>query len=286
MSDRIYYINGRFVSEADAQISALDLAVLRGYGVFDSLRTYDGRPFQLEAHIDRLVRSAELVGIELPWGHRELSNALQTVLAASPFPETSLRVVVTGGVSDDFFTPTGKPSLIIIALRLDPYPREIYENGVRVATAHLERFLPVAKSTNYLAGQISVRQAKKKDPGVHEVIYVNRAGDITEAVTSNVFGVVGGGLVTPESDVLPGITRQVVLEIAGPAMPVEVRRLSLEALYEAEEAFITGSKKEVMPIAVIDGRQLPPPVPGPRTKQIMELFRHYVETFKNGPARS
>ncbi len=283
MSDRIYWINGKFVREQDAQISALDLAVLRGIAVFDSMRTYGGRLFQRSAHVERLARSAALLGIDLPWSHAEISRALETVMAACPFPETSLRILVTGGVSEDFFTPSGPPSLIIIGLQLDPYPEEIYKQGIRVATARLERFMPAAKSTNYVAGQIAVREAKKEDPAVQEVLYVNRAGEITEAVTSNVFAVISGCLVTPESEVLPGITRQVVIEISRPVMPVEVGKLSLKELYAAEEVFITGSKKEVMPVAAVDGRPMPSPVPGSRTQQIMERFRRYVEAYKNEP---
>ena len=187
MSDPIFYVNGEFIPSQKAMISATDLAVMRGYGIFESLRTYVGRPFRLDEHLVRLEKSAEAVGLQLPWTNNLLSDVVLETLARNEYPESRIRLVVTGGESDNYFTPKGKPGLIVMASPLNPYPQDYYQKGIKVATADVERYLPLAKTIDYIAGVMMLKDAHSVDPDIFEVLFVNRHGHVTEGITSNVF---------------------------------------------------------------------------------------------------
>lgn len=278
----VYYVDGRFVPPGAATVSATDLAVLRGMGVFDSLRTYAGRPFMLEAHLDRLENSARMAGLALPWTRSKLVGIIEQVLARSPYEETSLRIVVTGGEGANFFTPQGRPSLIVIGTELKPYPAELYQSGIKVATAALERPLPGAKTTDYLHGHMALKRARQADPEVFEVIYVDRHDRATEGVTSNLFAFFDEFLVTPGTGVLPGVTRQLVLDLAGRMFQVQEADLPVGRLRRADEIFITATIKEIMPVREFDDVIWRGGAPGPNTRRLMDAFQALVAAFTAG----
>lgn len=282
VDEPIYYLNGAFLPASQAVIPVTDLAVLRGYGVFESFRTYGGKPFRMAEHLERLQRSAELIALRLPWSREELAGIVLATLARNPFPEASIRVVVTGGESENLFTPQGQPGLVVLARPLTPYPEAYYRQGVRVATAPAERFLPQAKTIHYVPGMVALAEARARDPDIVEVIYVDRLGRVTEGVTSNVFAFIDGRLVTPGADILYGVTRQVVLELAAPLFEVEERELPLELLRRADEIFLTGSVREIMPVCALDGATVGAGGPGKRTRALMATFRQRVERFVQG----
>jgi branched-chain amino acid aminotransferase len=273
MTDPIYYINGQFVPESRALIPATDLGLLRGFGVFETLRTYTGRPFRLEDHLSRLQRSADLIGLELPWPADELAELTYRTLEENSFSETVLRILVTGGsAADGFPKDNGIPSLLMMPSPLRPYPEDCYDQGIRVATAEVERFMPEAKTTFYLPGMLALRAARRTDPEIGEALLVNRGGLVTEGVISNLFLVRSGTLVTPGRDILPGITRGVVLELAASRMPVEVRDVRRSELLQADEIFLTGTVREVMPVSAVDGRVVGDGRCGPRTREIQQAL--------------
>ena len=279
MSDEnaVCYIDGQFVRGGEARVPARDLAVLRGYGVFDYMRTYGGKVFRLEDHLTRLERSVALVDLALPLSREALRGVIEEALARNGYAESGVRVVVTGGTTADSITPVAGSRLMVLVDPLHRYPDSCYEDGIRVITFRDERFLPEAKTINYTPAILALRRAKAQ--GAMEAIHVDRHGRVLEATTSNLFAFVGGALVTPGRDILLGVTRQVVLELAEGVFPVEVRDIALEELLAADEVFITASNKEVMPVVAVDERVIGDGRPGARTCELLRLFREYAAGY-------
>lgn len=271
----IYYIDGRFVVESEAVVSVNDLAVLRGYGVFDFLRTYGKKPFHLDDHLRRLERSARLIGLALSWSRQEIADIVQEALSRSDHSECNIRIVVTGGGSEDSITPMDRPRLMVMVTALLRMPSEWYTDGVKIITSHIERFIPGAKSINYIPGILALRDAR--DQGGVESLYVDGGGQVLEGTTSNFFGFVDGGLVTPDTGILPGVTREVVLDLVKDAFPVEVRPIHKNELILMDEAFLTSSNKEILPVVRIDANTLGDGKPGSSTREVMARFRSYTE---------
>ncbi len=329
----MFYVNGQYVKEEEAKISILDLAILRGFGVFDYLRTYGGRPFHLWDHLLRLKYSAEHVGLTLPHSLAEIQEIVHTVqnlnhlsyraqeglvnfglcetksnrseafrmrnpslngkgdeenrfgeVAASPNSpnltergiEASIKLLVTGGVSVDQFTPHPQSNLIVFAYPLSSYPDPFFTEGIKVITTRLNRSLPTSKTTQYTPAIVAMQRGKKQN--AQEALYINAQNEILEATTSNFFAFKNGTLYTCCSDeVLIGITREVVLKLSLPHFPIEKHPLRYEEIGEMEEAFITASNKEVMPVVQIDDLKIGNGKVGPKTQQIMNLFRAYTQ---------
>ena len=279
MIDSICYIDGKFISINEAKIPVTDLIITRGYGVFDTLRTYGGKPFRAEDHLRRLERSAFLIGLTLPRTRTEISQVIHEILSSNNYPEASIRIIVTGGESDDFFTPSDKPSLIVMATPLHTYQDDYYIKGAKVATAEIERYLPEAKTIDYTQGEVAMRLAKDHDTEIVEILCVDRNKKVTEGIASNVFAIFGNTLVTPGENILLGITRQVVLELAESLFKVEIRNLSMSEFLEANEIFITGSTKEIMPITAVDSAVVCGGCCGPNTKKLMDVFQDMTQRF-------
>jgi branched-chain amino acid aminotransferase len=273
----IYYVDGKFVPASEAVISVNDLALLRGYGVFDFLRTYNSVPFLLDAHIDRLRRSAELIDINFPWSGRELTDIVIDTLSRNRYPESNIRMLITGGDSPDGLTPIGKSRLLVMVLPLKRLPPVFYETGVKLMTSRIQRLFPGAKSTNYIAGIRAMAAAKKA--GAAESLYIGRGNQVLECVTSNFFGFIGNTLFTPESDILPGITRKVVLDLAAGIFNIEIREMTLDELKDLDEAFITSSNKEVLPVVQVDDLRVGNGFPGKNTQRLMKLFTAFTADY-------
>jgi branched-chain amino acid aminotransferase len=280
-TDFVYYVNGEFVPAATASIALNDLGIVRGYGVFDVLRTYGPVPFALRQHLERLQRSAAALELPLPWPLAQLAEIVHTTLARNGHPhDVTVRLVLTGGASANFLTPEDKPSLAVILAPVRPYPPEIYAAGGRLITVDYARFMPEVKSLNYITGILGQKRARAA--GAVEALYRTPAGEVTECTTSNFFAFRGDQLLTPVAEVLPGVTRDVVLEIASDMFDVVLTPLRYAELGEFDEAFITSTTKEVMPIVGVDDIVIGAGRPGLRTQRLLEAFRHYVttETFE------
>jgi len=269
-SSDVYYIDGRFVPADQAVIPVDDLAVLRGFGVFDLIRTFRGRPFLLGDHLVRLIRSAREIGLTLPWTAETLADLVHQTLGRNHHAESNIRIVITGGSSQDFMTPMGQPRLLILVNRAPIPPAQWYTDGVAVITTVTERFKPGVKSINYVPAALALSRARVA--GAVEALYVDRRGRVLEGATSNLFAVVQGVLVTPDQDILSGITRQVVLDIAGAFLPVAERSLTMTELVRADEVFITGTNKGVVPVVTVDGQSISTGRPGPVTRKILEAM--------------
>jgi len=273
----IYYVDGQFLPSNEATIPVNELALLRCYGVFDFLRTYNNTPFFLDEQLDRLRRSAELIDINLPWSNAELRSIVQETLDRNGYPESSIKILLTGGESVDGLIPIGKSRLIVIVSALKPLNAGDYESGVKLTTSRILRLFPGAKSTNYIAGIRAIAAARKA--GAVESLYIDRNNRVLECVTSNFFGFRDGVLVTPESDILPGITRKVVLDLAADEFPIETRAMDLDELKLLDEAFITSSTREVLPVVRVDDLTIGEGRPGENTRRLMDIFSRFTATY-------
>ncbi len=275
-----FYIDGEFFSEEQSVLSVNDMGVLRGYGVFDFLRTYNQRPFYLEDHINRLARSAKLIDLNLPCSTKEIYEITMDTLSRNDHAEANIRIVVTGGISPDSITPQGNSKLLVMITDLHKCPSEWYQKGAALITTHDERYIPGAKTTNYIAAILALARARRQN--AIESIYVDRYGRLLEGTTTNLFAFMDGKLVTPGKSILPGITRQVVIELARKEFTVEIRDIQKEEMRLMDEVFVTASNKEVVPIVRMDELRLSNGEPGKRTRRIMDLFADYTREYGQG----
>ncbi|ACN15550.1 IlvE [Desulforapulum autotrophicum HRM2] len=275
----IFYVDGKFVASDRAVIPVDDLAVLRGIGVCDLMRTFQGKPYFLKEHLERLEQSARAVDIVLKWRLEEIKAiVLETLDRNREMTEANIRIIVTGGSSTDFITPQGNPRLIVLVTRIPPLPPEWYQNGVKVITVNQEREVPEAKSLSYIPAALALKKAKSLQ--AVEALYVNRDGFVKEGTTSNLFAVLNAHLVTPEDKVLKGITRKVILSLAGKIMTVELRPIPLTELLCAQEVFITGTNKGVVPVVKIDDTTIGDGRIGEKTRQIIRALDEHTLNFQ------
>lgn len=277
-----YYVDGQFVDATEAVIPVDDLAIMRGYGVFDLLRTLNGRPLFLKEHIQRLEESARRIGIKLQWTQRQLVDIVINTLHRNSFQESNIRIVVTGGSSPDFITPQGKPRLLVLVTQAPMLPQEWYIEGVKIITFFSERSIPGAKSIDYVAATIALKQAR--DQGAIEAVYVDHNQYVLEGTTSNIFALINGSLVTPGKGILSGITRKAVLQLAAKTLTVKIRDLDLDELRSAEEVFITGTNKMIVPVVQVDKRTIGKGRPGQATRTLMHAFSKQIDDYRHQKA--
>lgn len=264
----VYYIDGSFVPAEQAVIPVDDLAVLRGFGVFDLVRTYNGKPFFLKEHLERLHHSAAEIGLHVPWSHSELNEIVLDTLAKNNYPESNIRIVVTGGSSPDFTTPQDKPRLLVLVSPMPKLPESWYTDGVKLITRVTDRFKPGVKSINYIPATVALEEARRK--GAIEALYLDREGYVLEGTTSNIFIFKENKLVTPGRDILSGITRKVTLDVATTLFDVQIRDISRQELLGADEVFITGTNKGLVPVVQVDDARIGSGRPGPLTAKLTD----------------
>jgi len=277
-------IDGRVVDSGEARVSVFDRGFLYGDSVFEVFRTYNGVPFAQREHLERLQRSADRLMIPMPVSMETLSSEVAATLAAAGEGEWYVRIVVTRGTGPltyDLSTATA-PLRVIIAAPVSVPPAEHYERGIAVSLLHASR--PTdderasgAKASNYLANLLAVHEAKQK--GAQEALVLGRRGQILEGASSNVFIVKDGKVRTPEPQpgILVGITRATVIAAAAAAgIEVEEGEVRPEDLYGADEAFLTSSIREVMPVVAADGRTIGSGAPGSLTKRLHEGYLRAV----------
>jgi branched-chain amino acid aminotransferase len=274
MNNLIYYVNGKFVPAGEAALPLNDLGIVRGYGVFDLLRTYSGVPFRLREHVQRLEYSAAQIGLELPWSTEELEKIAMATFQRNSLPDASIRIIVTGGPSSNFMTPQNKPSLIVMVQPVNPYSEDVYQRGTKVVTTTVERAMPTVKSINYIGAIFAMKSA---DPvGAVEAIYRTPQDTVTEGTRSNLFVLRDNQLITPSEGALRGITRQAVIEAASDLLDVCEETIHYADLCASEEVFLTSTTKEVLPVVQVDDCRIGDGTPGPKTQRIRELFQALV----------
>lgn len=277
----IYYIDGEFVEEDHAQMSVKDITVLRGYGVFDFLITYNKKPFYLEEHVARFENSAKDIGLQLQHSSSQICDIVKEAVKRNPdHKESNIRIVYTGGISPDSVTPQGNGILMVMVTPKHELPDWWYSDGAAVATVDIERFIPTSKSTNYLNAVFAQQVARKQ--GAIEAIYVDRENRVLEGTTTNFFGFKDNVLITPPDGILPGVTRSVILKLVKDHYKVELRHLDLAELKDLDEVFISASNKEIVPVIKINDIVISSGQPGKRTRNIMKLFKDYTYAYGQG----
>jgi len=279
----LVYVSGNCLPREEAKISALDAGVLLGAGLFETLRTYGGRPFRLRAHLARLRASGEFFRIFVRETDAEITAAVARLLEANGVPDARVRLTATRGplaaaVDDDEAPPA---TLIITAGPMTPYPAELYEKGATVVVSRL-RVSPddptvYHKTTGYLRNLLALRDAHRAR--ATEALIFNTKGRLAEGSLSNAFIVSGGRLLTPpvEEGLLAGITRAAVLELAAEAgVPHEQKPLSAREVLDADELFLTNSIMEVLPVGRVERKEIGDGLPGPVTKQLASAYRALV----------
>lgn len=278
-------INDQIVEPEDAQISVFDRGFLYGDSIYETLRVYDGKPFALTAHLERLHASGRRIAFEVPWTDEALIDAIDRTLEAAGLISAYLRVVVTRGSGRLGLDPNlaAAPQLIVMALPLNPIPDEVYARGRRAALVSVRRNLkravdPQAKTGNYMNSVMAEAEARQRD--ADEAIMLDVEGRVAEASSANVFAWLEGQWVTPplEVGILSGITRRVLLTLMDHHnIPHAERILWPRDLERAEEMLLCSSLREVMPVVALDGKPVGSGRPGERTARLRALYRAEVE---------
>ncbi len=279
------WLNGKLINKAEARITVFDHGTLYGDGVFEGIRAYGGKPFQCQAHVDRLFQSAKEIRLAIPYTKQELTEAIAETLLANNITDGYIRLVVTRGAGTLGLSPfkCSSPNVFIIADQIALYPEEMYEKGMAVIIAKTIRtsprmLKPSVKSLNYLNNILAKIEAI--DAGVAEAIMLNEQGNVAECTGDNIFIVNKQGqlMTSPtRAGILEGITRAVVMQLAGElGIPLKEKDITPEDLYTAEECFLTGTAAEVIAVTKIDGRTIGQGNPGPLTRKLSEAFRQYI----------
>jgi len=278
------WLNDKLVDQADAKISIFDHGLLYGDGVFEGIRVYDARVFELDAHIRRLYESARVIRLKIPMTKEDVINAVRSTVEANGVSDGYVRLVITRGVGtlglNPFVCENGQ--LFIIADKIQLYPEELYEKGMKVISATTIRNHPLAippqvKSLNYLNSILAKIEALDND--VAEAIIYNHEGFVAEATADNVFIVKDGVILTSpvQAGALEGITRGIVIKLAKQEnIEVVEKNLTRFDLYVCDEFFLTGTAAEVIGIVGIDGRTIGDGRPGSVTKLLREKFFEYA----------
>ncbi len=274
-------IDGRVGRPEEVTLKVTDNGFVFGDSAYETLRTYGGRPFELDRHLRRLRRTIGMLGFDLRTSDDEIKARIDACLSFASNPESYLRVIVSRGVGDMSyrFERIQAPTVAMYVKPLEPQNEAMYEKGVAAIIASIRRnpieaLNPAMKTSNLLNNALATREAHAK--GAFEAILLNTRGEVAEAAGSNVFIVKGGSLLTPplSCGLLAGITREITLEIAAATgVPHEERVLYPEDLRTADELFITSSLKELAPIVTLDGKPIGDGRPGPVTKALLAAYR-------------
>jgi branched-chain amino acid aminotransferase len=277
-------IDGQIRPPGEQSASVFDRGFLYGDSVFETIRTYDGAPFELDEHLRRLEHSARLVFIPLPVPIAALAAEVLEAVGAAANPESYVRVILTRGQGTLGLDPTlcDRPLRVIIVQPLSVPPAHHYLNGVAAISYRTQREVDGtsaegAKIGNYLVSVLAMREAGQV--GAVEALLVDAQGKVSEGASSNVFVVKAGKLITAPigAGILAGITRAHVLSLAAAlGIGVELRAPHLDEAYAADEIFISSSIRELMPIVRLDQRSLGSGVPGPLFRQLLAAFRQRV----------
>jgi len=280
----LVYINGELVPKEEARVSVFDHGFLYGDGLFETMRAYQKKIFRLEQHLQRLFLSLEYLKFPIPFSFDSLKEAIYKTIEANRLEDAYIRLNVTRGEGATVPDPSTckTPNVIIITREYLPYANALYQKGYKgkIVSVRPSPHMPTVnmKTLNFLNNIIAKMEAKES--GFNEGIMINTEGFVTEGTVSTLFMFKENLLSTPakEEGLLPGITRQAILEIAeAEALKTKEAKITLKELLEADEAFLTNSLIEIMPLVEIDGHPIGKGVPGPLTQGIMNSYKELVK---------
>lgn len=283
----LIYLNGEFVPKEEAKVSVFDHGLLYGDGVFEGIRSYNGRVFRLDEHLQRLYDSAKVIRLKIPLSFDEMKEKILETLRLNKLSDAYIRAVVTRGVGDLGLDPdkcSDEGFVFIITDKIVLYDDQFYKNGLTVITVPTRRNVPEAlnpriKSLNYLNNILAKIEAKNGN--VIEAIMLNSDGYVVECTGDNIFIIKNGAIYTPPTYIgaLEGITRDAVMEIAQKmGFKVEERIFNRYEIYVSDECFLTGTAAEIIPVVKVDGRVIGDGHPGKITQKLTEEFRDLTQT--------
>jgi D-alanine transaminase len=276
------FVNGRFMPLEQATVPVEDRGYQFGDGVYEVVRTYRGAPFQLAAHLARLERSAQAIGLPLPYRAQQWADFVAEGIKLAGFGESKIYIQLTRGVAprDHLFPASPRPTAVMTVRELQPLPLSFHANGVEAITLEDVRWGRCdIKSVNLLPNVMARQRAR--EAGAFEAILV-REGEVTEGAVSNVLAVHGGILLTPPEGprILSGVTRAATLSLARKeGLPVQERSVRLDELRAAQEIMLTGTTVEVLPVVRLDGKPVGTGRPGEVSSLLLDRFRRLT-----GPA--
>ena len=277
------FLNGKIISDADANISSADRGFLYGDGIYETLRSYSGKPFKLSDHLERMRHSAKQLRISFSYTNEDIGKWINELIERNCSQDAYIRITLSRGSGggrlqmDDNIEPT----TLIQVKPFSPYDSKLYDEGMSLVVSDYKRSTtcPISryKSTNLLQSILRKEEAKKKS--AHEAIILNTDSYVAECVVSNIFMVSDGNVITPSLDtnILPGITRKTVLDIcSNTGIPVSEEHFMVERLLKSDEVFITNSLMEIMPVSKIDDSKIGKTVPEKITQQLMSAYKHLI----------
>jgi D-amino acid aminotransferase len=269
------FLNGQIVPVDEAKVSVLDIGLLRGYGIYEGIAAFKGKPFRFADHWNRFLFGAHILNLNVPITEEKGEKVITELLEKNGFKDrANIRFILTGGqtiggIEYNFETPT----FYIVTENWEALPKELYEDGAKLITYRHLRELPEFKTINYIRA-VNLQNFRKEEKAV-EILYTYD-GEVLECATSNVFIVKDGALITPAENILKGITRKVVLEIASQKYQIEERPVTEAELKTADEVFITSSFKDVVPVVKIDDFTVGNGGVGAVTKDLMGEFAKVI----------
>lgn len=278
------YLNNRIVPASEAKVSVFDHGFLYGDGIYETMRVYDGVVFMLDEHIERLYRSASLIGLNIPKKISDIKISIYETLKANSLTNAYVRLTVSRGYGPIGLDPDlcREPTFVVVTNAFKSYPRSYYKEGIKLTISSVRRNLrealnPQIKSLNFLNNILAKIEAKQAD--AYEAIMLNAEGHLTEGTISNIFFVKNGILCTPsvECGILDGITRALVIDLAlKNGLEVKEGRFTPEELYMASEVFITNTTMEVMPANRIDKKEV---AVGEISRLLLKKYRQEVDAY-------
>lgn len=285
MRERTVFFNGLYMPQSTATVSVMDRGFCYGDGLFETMRSYGNKVFRLQEHMERLYQSLELIYLNVPITRNEMQFAVQETLKRNQCPDSMVRLTISRGEQTTGFhiDPEACPTLVITVRELEPLPEEWLEEGIKISLFPSTAFrvgglTQQIKSCNFLS-YILVRELAQQKNSM-EGILLDDDGNVTEGTTSNIFIVKDGLLKTPQLNryILPGITRQVVLELAeNRGISISQQSLKSKDIYQADEVFITNSRVEILPVRCADDKVIGAGKPGEMTRFLHAEFLKIIE---------
>ncbi|MBZ0108379.1 MAG: aminodeoxychorismate lyase [Candidatus Scalindua rubra] len=280
---KFIFLNGRIIPDTEGSVSTDDRGFLYGDGIYETLRSYDGKPFKLAEHLERMRHSAKQLRILFEYTNTEISEIIKTLIDKNNIQDAYIRITLSRGAGggrlqmDDNIEPT----TLIQVKPFSPYDSKLYDEGMTLVVSDYRRSTtcPIShyKTTNLLKSILLKEEAKTKS--AHEAIILNTDSYVAECVVSNIFMVSGGSVITPSLDtnILPGITRITVLDICkNKSIPISENHFTTDRLIKANEVFITNSLMEIMPVSKIDNYKIGKVIPGMITQQVMSAYKRLI----------
>jgi len=279
------YINGKITEEKNACINPHDLGILRGYGVFDFMCTVHRKPFLLHDHWIRLRKSGQMLNLTMPINKKEFIIIIEKLLQKNSYKIPTIRTVLTAGVSTNGITLPQKPTLYILIHDMDQSSPDtnLYHNGAKVITHNFARDNYISKTTNYIEA-IKLQKEKNRHNAI-EILYIHKNA-VLECATSNIFIIKNNKLLTPKDNILHGITRKLVLRLAQKNnIATKEQKITKQQLLAADEVFITGSAKHILPITKINTTTINTGLPGQLTHEMTKLYFDYLNHYNTTEKR-